>query len=244
MNGSTEHPTPLATSPRDRFPLLLFLVWLGFAAILGIAPRQRADWWMEQIVVVAGLLILVISYRWFQFSRVSYLLGFLFLCLHTIGAHYTYSQVPYREWWQWIAGTEGFLTHGGGATRNHFDRAVHFLYGLMLSRPWREVFYFAMPPRRDLWSQVMVISFTMSTSLLYELLEWAAAVVWGGEAGIAFLGTQGDPWDAHKDMFLASLGSLFAVLYMKMRALLTGSDPARSWGESRRQSSPVPSQSS
>lgn len=243
MNGSIERLKPLA-STRERFPLLLFLVWLAFATILGIAPRQRADWWMEQIVVVAGLLILAFTYRWFQFSKVSYLLGFLFLCLHTIGAHFTYSQVPYQEWWHWIAGIEASTIQGGETARNHFDRAVHFLYGLMLSRPWREVFYFAMPPRRDLWSQVMVISFTMSTSLLYELLEWAAAVVWGGEAGIAFLGTQGDPWDAHKDMLLASLGSLFAVLLMKLRALLTGCDPARSWGESRRQSLSVPSRRS
>lgn len=232
MKESHESTTP-APPAWDRFPLFLFIVWLAFATILGISPRQRADWWMEQIVVVGGLFILMITYRWFQFSRFSYLLGFLFLCLHTVGAHFTYSQVPYREWWEWITGTHPTSPHEGEIARNHFDRAVHFLYGLMLSRPWREVYYFAMRPRRDLWSQIMVVSFTMSTSLIYELLEWAAAVVWGGEAGIAFLGTQGDPWDAHKDMLLASLGSLIAVLCMKLRTLLTGSDPGRSWGEGR-----------
>lgn len=230
MNDTIECPES-SVAIRDRFPLILGLIWLAFAAVLGIAPKQRADWWMEQIVVVTGLVILVTTHRWFAFSRASYLLGFIFLCLHTVGAHYTYSQVPYREWIESVTGMEAYSQTVG---RNHFDRGVHFLYGLLLSRPWREAFYFSMRPRRDLWSHVVVVSFVMATSLLYELLEWAAAVTWGGEAGIAFLGTQGDPWDAQKDMLLASLGSLVAVSAMKLRICLTGFDPARSWGEGQR----------
>ncbi len=212
------------------FLLVLVLIWLVFSILLGIAPRQRADWLMEHIVVAAGLAILVVTGRWFVFSKTAYTLGFFFTCLHTIGAHYTYSEVPYHEAWATLTGDA--VSTGGN--RNHFDRIVHFLYGLMLTRPWREAFYFAMNPRRDFWSHLVVVSFCMATSLLYELFEWAAAVVWGGEAGIAFLGTQGDVWDAQQDMFLAMMGAVLSSLGMFLHRLLTGRDPAREWGESRR----------
>lgn len=224
------NPAHHLPSGHGRFLLALGLAWLTAAILLGIAPRQRADWWMEHLVVVAGLAILVATGRFFAFSKTSYTLGFAFLCLHTVGAHYTYSEVPYREAWAFLAG-DGAPAPGA---RNHFDRLVHFLYGLLLARPWREAFYFAMAPRRDFWSHLVVVSFTMATSLLYELFEWAAAVLWGGESGMAFLGTQGDVWDAHKDMLLAAGGAVLASLGMRMRRLATGRDPAREWGEGRR----------
>jgi putative membrane protein len=219
-----------------KFLLVLVLLWLVFSIVLGIAPRQRADWLMEHIVVAAGLAILVVTGRWFVFSKTAYTLGFLFTCLHTIGAHYTYSEVPYLEAWASLTGEP--IPAGG--TRNHFDRIIHFLYGLMLTRPWREAFYFAMTPRRDFWSHLVVVSFSMATSLLYELFEWAAAVLWGGEAGMAFLGTQGDVWDAHKDMLLATIGSVLACVVMVLRRIFTGRDPACEWGESRRSFTTAP----
>jgi putative membrane protein len=203
-----------------KFLLVLVLLWLVFSIVLGIAPRQRADWLMEHIVVAAGLAILVVTGRWFVFSKTSY----------------TYSEVPYLEAWASLTGEP--IPAGG--TRNHFDRIIHFLYGLMLTRPWREAFYFAMTPRRDFWSHLVVVSFSMATSLLYELFEWAAAVLWGGEAGMAFLGTQGDVWDAHKDMLLATIGSVLACVVMVLRRIFTGRDPAREWGESRRSFTTAP----
>jgi putative membrane protein len=224
------NPAPSLPPGHGRFLLGLGLAWLVLSIPLGIAPRQRTDWWMEHLVVVAGLAILIVTGRWFVFSKTAYTLGFLFTCLHTVGAHYTYSEVPYRE--AWAALTGGHLPATG--TRNHFDRIIHFLYGLMLTRPWREAFYFAMTPRRDCWSHLVVVSFSMATSLLYELFEWAAAVLWGGEAGMAFLGTQGDVWDAHKDMLLAAIGAVLACFAMILRRKLTGRDPAREWGEARR----------
>ncbi len=97
-----------------------------------------------------------------------------------------------------------------GWERNNFDRVVHFTYGLLLAYPMREVFL-RVANVRGFWGYFLPLDLTMSTSMLFELIEWAAAEVFGGDLGQAYLGTQGDVWDAHKDMALASLGALFAM---------------------------------
>jgi putative membrane protein len=218
----------LPPAHRRLFLLLgsLYAVWW---VALAIAPKHPIDWWLENILVAVGLLVLVITARRFVFSRLSYFFIFLFLCLHTLGAHYTYSEVPYREWLA-AAGFDTAPLDG----RNQFDRLVHFLYGLLLAWPFRETFYYAVIPRSASWSYLLVLSFNMATSLLYELLEWAAATLLGGEQGMAFLGTQGDPWDAHKDMVLASLGCLLCFAVMLIVRAVSGRDLAREWGEGRR----------
>jgi len=226
-------PAPPLPDGHGRFLLGLGLAYLVVSIVLGIAPRHRTDWWMEHVIVVFGFSILFATGRWFVFSKTSYFLAFLFLCLHSIGAHYTYSEVPYREWIASLTGSTASPEAAGAAARNHFDRGVHFLYGLLLARPYREAYYFAMKPRRDVWSHLVVLVFVMASSLFYELLEWAAAILYGGEAGMLFLGTQGDIWDAHKDMLLAAIGAILSLAGMALRRLFLGRDPAREWGEAR-----------
>src|SRR5690606_4762451 len=97
-----------------------------------------------------------------------------------------------------------------GWQRNNYDRVVHFCYGLLLAYPIREVFL-RIVAVRGFWGYFLPLDLTMSTSMLYELIEWGAASVFGGELGMAYLGTQGDIWDAHKDMALASSGALIAL---------------------------------
>ncbi|MCP4727581.1 MAG: DUF2238 domain-containing protein, partial [bacterium] len=98
-----------------------------------------------------------------------------------------------------------------GLERNHYDRLVHFNYGLLLAYPIFEIFH-RIAHVRGFWAYFLPLDITMSTSMLYELIEWGAALVVGGELGQAYLGTQGDIWDAHKDMGLASLGALIAMV--------------------------------
>jgi putative membrane protein len=234
MPSAGPRAKPAATLPpgHGRFLLWIGLAYLAITILSGISPSNRTDWWLEHFIIAFGLTIIISTGRWFVFSKTSYLFAFLFLILHALGAHYTYSEVPYREWWAHLSGS---APPGPEAlARNHFDRAVHFLYGLLLARPFREAFYFAMAPRRDFWSHLVVLAFIMASSLFYELVEWAAAELYGGEAGMAFLGTQGDVWDAHKDMLLAAMGALFGSSGMVLRRLVTGRDPAREWGEERR----------
>jgi putative membrane protein len=141
-------------------------------------------------------------------TNISYTCIFVFLCLHTIGAHYTYSLVPYNDWTTKLFGRS--LNSIVGWQRNNFDRVVHFLFGFLLAYPIREIFL-RVAGAKGFWGYYLPLDLTMSFSMLYELIEWAAAVVFGGDLGQAYVGSQGDPWDAQKDMALASLGALISM---------------------------------
>ena len=184
---------------------------LGLSGLFGlvfiwsaIRPWHPGDWMLENVMTAVGLIILFSIYRKLPFSRMAWCLSVLFLCLHEVGAHYTYAEVPWREWWAGLTG--GPAVEAVAGQRNHFDRWVHFLYGLMLFVPWQEVFQ-RLAGARGFWSFAWPLLFVIASSTLYELIEWAAAVVFGGELGMAYLGTQGDVWDAQKDMALAALGA-------------------------------------
>ena len=203
----------------------------GLWAALAIAPVSRHDWALENALLVVFVVALAATWRRFPLSRVSYTLIFLFLCLHTVGAHFTYSLVPYDEWWSRLTGNS--LNALLGWERNNFDRVVHFCYGLMLAYPVREVFL-RIASVTGFWGYFLPLDLTMSTSVLYELIEWGAAELFGGDLGAAFLGTQGDVWDAQKDMALAAFGALLAMLATAALNVRLQRDFAREWSESLR----------
>jgi putative membrane protein len=184
--------------------VLFGMLWLALA----IEPRHRDDWALENVLVAVFILAVAASHRRFLLSRISYTLIFLFLCVHAVGAHYTYAEVPYDAWSQALTGRS--LNEAMGWQRNHFDRFAHFLYGLLMAYPLRE-FFLRIADVRGFWGYFLPLEFTIATSALYELLEWGAAGLFGGELGAAYLGTQGDIWDAQRDMALASAGALIAM---------------------------------
>ncbi len=206
---------------------LLALLWIAMA----IGPHDRQDWLLENALTVVAVVVLVSTYRRFPLSRLSYALIFSFLCLHTVGAHYTYSEVPYDAAWQALTGST--LNEQLGWKRNHFDRVVHLAYGLLLAYPIRELFL-RVAGARGFWGYFLPLDLTMSTSMLYELVEWGAAAVLGGDLGTAYLGTQGDVWDAQQDMALASLGALIAMCTTAFLNYRTKRDFAHEWIESLR----------
>ena len=181
---------------------------------------------MENALAVAAVAILAGFHRRLLLSRISYTLIFVFMCVHQVGAHFTYAEVPYDAWFQKLTGRS--FDHLVGWDRNNFDRVVHFAYGLLLAYPVREMFL-RVANVRGFWGYFLPLDLTMSTSMLYELLEWAAAAVFGGGAGQAYLGTQGDEWDAHKDMALASLGALTAMSITALINWRLQRDFAREW---------------
>jgi putative membrane protein len=197
----------------------IYLVWW---VLMAIQPRHFDDWLLENVLVVVAVALLVLTYKAFPLSRVSYTCIFVFMMLHALGAHYTYAEVPYQQWFPFLQ-TE----------RNHFDRLVHFLYGLLLAYPIRELFL-RIGNVRGFWGYFLPLDLTMSTSMLYELIEWAAVGVFGGELGAAYLGTQGDIWDAHKDMALAALGALIAMSTAALVNRRMQRDFAAEWAESVR----------
>jgi putative membrane protein len=206
---------------------LFAVLWVALA----IAPWHRSDWVLENVLTVVAVGGLVASYRVLTLSRVSYTMIFLFLCLHTIGAHYTYADVPYDVWWTSLTGST--FNEMVGWTRNNFDRVVHFSYGLLLAYPVREMFL-RIAAVRGFWGYFLPLDLTMSTSMLYELVEWLAAEVFGGDLGVAYLGTQGDIWDAHKDMAFASLGALITMSVTAAVNFKLKRDFAEEWTESLR----------
>lgn len=210
---------------------LLAAAFAAWWTVLAFGVHDRQDWLLENVLVLAFALGLWLARRRFVFSRVSSTLIFLFLALHALGAHYTYSLVPYDAWWQALTGHA--LNPLFGWERNHFDRLVHFCYGLLLAYPLREVFL-RVAQARGFWGYFLPLDVTLSTSALYELIEWAAAAAFGGELGAAYLGTQGDVWDAHKDMALAGLGALVAMIVTAALNARLQRDFAREWAQSLR----------
>lgn len=219
----------LRAIPRDRYVAIL----AGLAGLVvlrsGLGAAKPVTWLMENTLVVLVGLPLVLSYRRMPLSRFSYSLIFLFTCLHETGAHWTYARVPYDDWWQSLFGVT--LNAQLGFTRNNFDRLVHFSYGFLLAYPIREIFL-RIASVRGFWGYFLPLDFTMSTSMIYELIEWGAATVVGSNAGNDFLGSQGDVWDTHKDMAMASLGALLSMLIIALITWRYKRDFAREFGES------------
>lgn len=223
--------------PHGRYLFVLTCLFTLEFLALAMDPFDRKDWLLENVLVVVALGALWATARKFPLSRISYTLIFIFLCIHEIGSHYTYAEVPYDQWFSAAFGsTFNALV---GWERNNFDRIVHFLYGLLLAYPLREI-YFRVADAEGFWGYFLPLDFTMSTSMLYELIEWAAAEFFGGELGAAYLGTQGDVWDAHKDMLLASVGALVALLVTLGLNMRLQKDFAREWSRSLEIKHPAP----
>lgn len=195
-----------------------YRLWLSVAFLVvwvlsAINPLHPADWLLENVLTIIFAVIFLATWRYFCFSPLTHALIFAFLSFHAIGSHYTYAEVPYDLWS--VALTGFSINDYFGFERNHFDRLVHFCYGLFLAYPAREALV-RWAGLRGFWGYFIPLDITMSTSMLYELIEWAAAEAFGGELGQAYLGTQGDVWDAHKDMALASLGALIATILARV----------------------------
>jgi len=186
---------------KDKYALTLFIVFVLSIIILSFNAKYFDDWKLENYLTLPFIVLLYISHRWFKFSNISYSMIFVFMMLHLIGAHYTYSEVPFGYW----------LSNVLGLDRNHYDRIVHFGFGLLFAYPIREVSK-RISKLNGLWAYLSPIFIVLAFSVVYELIEWGSVVVYGGDLGIAYLGTQGDVWDAQKDMAVAGLGSIVSML--------------------------------
>lgn len=172
------------------------VVWIWAA----INPVFRRDWLIENCLVFVMVPVIVVGGIYFRLSKLSYALITLFMVLHLIGSHYTYEKVPFGYALQrWL-----------GADRNMYDRLVHFLYGFLLAYPIREVFL-RLAKVKGFWGYYLPLDLTLALSASFEILEWAVAARVDPASGLAYLGTQGDMWDAQKDMLMAGIGALLAM---------------------------------
>ncbi len=175
----------------------LLVVWI----VTAFRPLYPRDWLLENLLVFVFAALLIGTYRRFVFSNLSYGLYAVFITLHLVGAHYTYAETPAGFWVQsWFE-----------LERNHYDRFVHFTFGLLLAYPIRELLLRESGATRG-WSAVLAIACILALSALYEVIEGITAMIVSPELGSAYLGTQGDEWDAQKDSALAFVGAVIAML--------------------------------
>jgi putative membrane protein len=187
-----------------RYHRLLHILTALFALIFAasaIHPVMPEDWWVENGLVFLTMAALIATYKWLPFSDLSYVLIFVYLSLHEWGAHSRYAFVPMGEWMRNLFHT----------TRNDYDRVVHFAFGLFMAYPQREVL---MRKARLSWGWALFLPawLILGYGAFYELIEAVAAVFLSPDAGDAFLGLQGDPWDTHKDMFMGFAGAIVAMV--------------------------------
>ena len=179
--------------------VLFFILW-GWTFF---TTPEIDNWFLENFLVVIFLIFLAVTYKKFQFSDLSYTFIFIYLSMHIYGAKYTYALNPFGFWLQDVLHT----------SRNLYDRIVHFSFGFMLAYPMRDYFmnHFKWPA----WvCWILPIEITLSFSCIYELIEWGVADVFFPAQGMDYLGTQGDVWDAQKDMFCAFCGAVLITIIM------------------------------
>jgi putative membrane protein len=186
--------TPFAQNIWMKLFLVVFVcIWISTF----IGTTDMSNWLLENTLVFLFLPFLIFTYKKYQFSDTSYLLLCIYLCLHVYGSKYTYAENPFGYWLQEVF----------HSSRNHYDRIVHFSFGFLLAYPMREMFLRGLQyPKWVAW--LLPIEITLSISGFYELIEWAVADVFFKAQGDAYLGTQGDIWDAQKDIFLAFSGAI------------------------------------
>jgi putative membrane protein len=185
----------------SKYKLFLIFVFIAFWIWAAINPIYRHDWLLENYLIFIFVPIILIAGHYFKLSNVSYTLITIFMVLHVIGSHYTYAEVPFgydlQEWFH--------------TTRNMYDRLVHFSFGFLLAYPIREVFM-RLSRARGFWSYYFPWDLVGASSAIYEIIEWLTARNVDPAAGLAFLGAQGDIWDAQKDMLMAIIGAAIAMV--------------------------------
>ncbi|MDX6692528.1 MAG: putative rane protein [Blastocatellia bacterium] len=203
MTADVEHRKQV---PSRRELLTLLIIYAAGFGLLAIRPYDRWDWALENFFPLAQLLALAVTYRHFKFTRLSYYLIFFYLFVQSYGGHYTYALAPPFNW----------LRDEFHLSRNHYDRVAHFMLGFLLAIPIREILLRSVKTSRR-WMAFITAAIVLAIGAFYEFIEWWVALLSSPELGNAFLGTQGDIWDSHWDMFLALVGAVCALaLFMKL----------------------------
>jgi putative membrane protein len=201
--------------PTQRLPWVLLALYVILFCVCGIAPYDRAVWWAENLPIIAVVAVIAWFARRQRFSTAAWLFMAILPALHTIGGHYTFARVPF-----------GFVTDLFGFERNHYDRMAHFTVGFY-AYPMAEL----LVSWRLINARWIAYAFPLSVILaiagIYELFEWQFAVLGDPDAGHAVLGSQGDVWDAQKDILADGLGAVFAlgVFAFSNRASASGNGP-------------------
>ena len=180
---------------------VLFGSYVVFWSAMAIAPLDRQNWVLSSVLPLALLAALVLGRRSLPLSTLSCALMVAFLTLHTIGAHYTYARVPMGLW----------LQHAFHLERNHFDRLTHFAFGLLFTYPLLEAFRLRLRDNAQALAYYVTLMTQLGLAGIWEIVEAIVAQLTHPELGTAFVGSQGDIWDAQHDMLAATCGTIIAL---------------------------------
>lgn len=189
----------------NKYKRYLLLIFLFFAGLIwsGISPKDYFIWTLEVFPAILGIVILALTFKKFKFTYFTYCLVLVHCFILFIGAHYTYAEVPLFDVIRDI-----FVQ-----SRNNYDKVGHFAQGFFPAIIIREIFIQLEVVKKNGWLNFIVVCICLSISAVYEFIEWFVAVV-TGESADAFLGTQGYVWDTQSDMLLATIGAVFAVVFL------------------------------
>ncbi len=189
-----------------RLPELLLLIVCGvFAYTFLFTPESRLNWLLEVGPGLIGAAVLVSTYRLFRFSRFVYVCVAVHIVILAYGGFYTYAKAPLGEWMKALL----------GGTRNNYDKIGHFAFGFFPVFTIRELYLRKGLMKDGGWLSFTAVAIVGGFAAVYELIEWAAAAVLDPAGGDAFLGTQGDVWDAQKDMAWAIVGATLGLAALK-----------------------------
>ena len=183
--------------------------------LASIHPLEMEAYLLHQAGTAFMLIMLLVCLYKIGLNFLSFNLYILFLIVHVIAAHYLYSYVPYNQWIEQIFGFH--LNEAMHWSRNMFDRFVHLAYGLLLYLIFYRLFQVWLPQQKPVVIFLLVIQFVVASSMIYEWLEWLIAIGLSPEEAENYNGQQGDSWDAHKDILLATLGAIFTGSLMLLQ---------------------------
>ncbi len=182
-------------------PVILLVMVLGVLSWSAVGPKDRLTWWLEVTPALVGLVVIAATHQRFRLTDLTLVLIAIHMIILIVGGHYTYAEVPLGFW---MRDTFGFA-------RNHYDRLGHFAQGFVPAIIARELLIRLGVVAKRGWLPFLIISICLAISATYELIEWSAAEA-SAEASEAFLGTQGDGFDTQKDMAMAGVGAICALL--------------------------------
>ena len=185
-----------------KYWVLFTLFWIGIL-VSGILPHDYFTWFLEVSPAIVGFVVLMLTFKKFTFTYLTYIFILLHAYILFIGGHYTYAEVPLFNWIQEVF----------HQTRNNYDKVGHFAQGFIPAMISRELFIRLKVIKPGIWLSVLTVSVCMSISVLYEFLEWLVAIA-TGEAADSFLGTQGYIWDTQSDMLYATIGAICMLILM------------------------------
>lgn len=193
----------MSPTSRKKYHVALLVSFVAVLIWSLIRPKDLFTWFLECAPAMLGAVILVATYRRFEWTTLAYTLMWAHAIILVVGGHYTYAEMPLFDW----------IRDAFHLSRNHYDRVGHFAQGFVPAMVAREFLLRRSPLRPGKLLATLVVSVCLAISAAYELLEFGVSVL-SGSAGDAFLGTQGDIWDTQKDMALALIGSITAQLIL------------------------------